>query len=37
MFWIVVTLVVGIAIGIVLEDMLNAYSFKSLFIIDDND
>lgn len=35
MFWFVVTFVVGIAIGIVLGDMLNANSFKSLFILND--
>lgn len=36
MFWIVVTLVVGIAIGIILGDMLNFDSFKKLFVNDDN-
>lgn len=37
MFWIIVTLIVGIAIGVVLGDMLNADSFKNLFIVDGND
>ena len=36
MFWICVTLIVGIAIGIVIGDMLNANSFRDLFFIDDN-
>lgn len=36
MFWIVVVLVVGIAIGIVLGDMLNVDSFKNLFISNGN-
>ena len=35
MFQFVITFVVGIAIGIVLGDMLNANSFKSLFILND--
>ena len=35
MFWILVTLVIGMAMGIVIGDMLNSDSFKDLFI-DDN-
>lgn len=37
MFWIIVTLIIGMAIGIVIGDMLNAESFKSLFIIEESD
>ena len=34
MFWFVITFIVGIAIGIVLGDMLNSESFKKLFILE---
>lgn len=36
MFWFIVTFVVGIAIGIILGDMLNSDSFKKLFVNDNN-
>lgn len=36
MFWIIVALIVGIAIGVVIGDMLNAKSFRSLFILDED-
>lgn len=36
MFWITVSFVLGLAIGIVIGDMLNHDSFKELFINDDN-
>jgi Na+/H+-dicarboxylate symporter len=36
MFWIVITFIVGIALGIVLGDMLNHETFKELFVINDH-
>ena len=35
MFWNVFSFVIGISFGIVIGDMLNSKSFKSLFIIDE--
>ena len=35
MFWNVFSFVIGIAFGIVIGDMLNSESLKSLFIIED--
>lgn len=34
MFWIIFSFVIGISLGIVIGDMLNAKSFKSLFILE---
>jgi len=35
MFWIVITFILGIALGVVLGDMINHETFKELFIVDD--
>lgn len=34
MFWIIVTFILGIALGILLGDMLNHETFKELFVND---